>query len=202
MIPGTAIELKSDSVYYSILQNMITHGNSEEVDLANRMVAKNYLTQSSLGDISSGVAHQYQIEAGKDKIMIYNYNGLSEWQHLNGFVANEGNATLHSASGNDMWSTEQRNQFAQKQGSFKQGRRESDNFIGQSYRSPVDNKELTSKSDEYLFRESQNVSHSDAILDIAVLDADLVKLQGGSLYQMSQGRQNASAQREASYGDL
>jgi hypothetical protein len=104
VIPNTQIELKSDSVYYSVLQGMIQQGNIEGHDLTQNMSARKYLTQSSLGDISSGVAHQFQIEAGPDKIMVYNYNGLSEWQHLNGLCANEGNATLHNSSHNDMWS--------------------------------------------------------------------------------------------------
>ena len=71
------------------------------------MNASKYLTQSSLGDINSGVAHQYQIEVGKDKILVYNYTGLSEWQHINGLCGNEGNATMHNSSYSDMYSGNQ-----------------------------------------------------------------------------------------------
>lgn len=78
-IPNTDIEMRSDSVYYSILANMIQSNNTDEVDLSTYHNARKYLSQGSLGDLSSGPAHQYQIEAGRDKITVYNYNGLSEW---------------------------------------------------------------------------------------------------------------------------
>lgn len=116
-IPNTQIELNNDSVYYQVLQSMIQQGNVENYDLAQNSDARKYLSHSSLGDISSGVAHQFQIEAGSDKILVYNYNGLSEWQHMNGLCATEGNATMHNSTYNDMWSQESRQQ--QRQGSLR-----------------------------------------------------------------------------------
>lgn len=59
MIPNTQIELKNDSVYYQVLQSMIQQGNVENYDLSLNSDARKYLSHSSLGDISSGVAHQF-----------------------------------------------------------------------------------------------------------------------------------------------
>lgn len=56
-IPNTDIEMRSDSVYYSILANMIQSNNTDEVDLSTHHNARKYLSQSSLGDLSSGPAH-------------------------------------------------------------------------------------------------------------------------------------------------
>ena len=95
----------------------------------------------------------------KGKVLVYNYNGVSEWQHLNGFCGNEGNANLHNNSYNDRFG-----QGANGQG--KSSSKEAQVFSGQSFRSEASTDD-TSK--EYLFRESQNVSHSDTILDMAVL---------------------------------
>ena len=100
--------MKSDSIYYSILANMIQSNSSEDVDLSSSVHARKYLSQGSINAVNDMPAHQYQIEmergAGRDKITVYNYNGLSEWQHLNGLCGNEGNATLYNNSYSDMWS--------------------------------------------------------------------------------------------------
>lgn len=161
--------MRSDSIYYSILQNLIAQNYADEVSKDSIYSAKKYLTESSLGDISSGVAHQYQIEVtkdsttGKDKIMVYNYNGLSEWQHLNGFCGTEGNANLHNNTYNDF-----RSQDGGKQGG-KRG--DIDNYISQPYRNAggIENSE---DSNDYLFRESKNISHSDTILDMAIIEVN------------------------------
>ena len=134
-IPNTDIEMRSDSVYYSILANMIQSNNTDEVDLSTHHNARKYLSQSSLSDLSSGPAHQYQVEVGRDKITVYNYNGLSEWQHLNGLCGNEGNATLYNSTYNDMWSQGGSANAAGKQGGPKGGKKDGDAYISQPYRS-------------------------------------------------------------------
>lgn len=68
--------------------------------------ARNFLTQGSSSDSSTGAINQYQIDRGQqgqDKVVVYNYNGLSEWQHLNGLCMNRSNATLQKDSYNDRW---------------------------------------------------------------------------------------------------
>lgn len=32
-----------------------------------------------MSDIAQGAANQFQLDMGRDKVIIYNYNGLSEW---------------------------------------------------------------------------------------------------------------------------
>lgn len=175
-IPNTDIEMRSDSVYYSILANMIQSNNTDEVDLSTYHNARKYLSQGSLGDLSSGPAHQYQVEAGRDKITVYNYNGLSEWQHLNGLCGNEGNATLYNSTYNDMWSQGGSASAAGKQGGPKGGKKDGDAYVSQPYRSQGaagDQKDQgADEGQDYLFRESHNVSHSDTILDMAILEVD------------------------------
>lgn len=56
VIPNTSIEMKSDSIYYSILASMIQN-TSEGVDLQNTLAAQNHLSQSQLSDITSGAAN-------------------------------------------------------------------------------------------------------------------------------------------------
>jgi hypothetical protein len=43
-IPNTDIEMKSDSIYYSILANMIQSNSSEDVDLSSHLNARRYLS--------------------------------------------------------------------------------------------------------------------------------------------------------------
>lgn len=184
--------MRSDSVYYSVLQSLIQQGNVEGYDLAQSQSARKFLTQSSLGDISSGVAHQFQIDVGSDKIVVYNYNGLSEWQHMNGLCATEGNVTLHNSSYNDKWSHDKQLQTNRRQSSImtQNAGKATDQYLSQSYRSKLsqEHKDLQYKSNDYLYRESQNVSHTDTVLDMLVLDTELRQLSGGSYFQQSNGR--------------
>lgn len=69
--------MKGDSIYYSILANMIN--GAEDAHLSTTQSARNFLSQGSASDAGSGAANQYQIDVGQDKITVYNYNGLSEW---------------------------------------------------------------------------------------------------------------------------
>lgn len=193
-IPNTDIEMKSDSVYYSILANMIQSNNTEDVDLSSAIAARKYLSQSSRSDLSSGPAHQYQVDVGRDKITVYNYNGLSEWQHLNGLCGNEGNATLHNSTYNDMWSQGGSANAAGKQGGPKGGKKDGDPYVSQPYRSrgaSGDQKDQGGDDgQDYLFRESHSVSHSDTILDMAILEVD--QSPGGSSSSSSLSAQAAS----------
>lgn len=180
--------MKSDSVYYSVLQSLIQQGNVEGYDLSQSQSARKFLTQSSLGDISSGVAHQFQIQVAGEKIVVYNYNGLSEWQHMNGLCATEGNVTLHNSSYNDKWSQDKQLQTSRRQSIMTQtAGKATDQYLSQSYRSKLsqENKDLQYKSNDYLYRESQNVSHTDTILDMAILDTEVRQLSGGSHFQQS-----------------
>lgn len=127
-----------------------------------------------MSDLTSGSANQYQVEVGREKIIVYNYNGLSEWQHLNGLNLNEGNATLYNNTYNDMWSNKGGSVYSSQGGksiSRKDSKKDKDAFIryqGQN----GENKEIDSASHNYLFRDSYNVSHSDTILDMAILEVD------------------------------
>ena len=57
--------------------------------------------------MASGGSNRYQYAEKDEKLIIYNYNGVSEWQHFNGLHMNEGNATLVNSSLNDKWTTRQ-----------------------------------------------------------------------------------------------
>lgn len=107
---------------------------------------------------------------------MYNYNGLSEWQHLNGLCGNEGNATLYNSSYNDMWSQGGAANSTGKQGGPKGGKKDGDPYVSQPYRSQSSSGDPKDQGgddgQEYLFRESHNVSHSDTILDMAILEVD------------------------------
>ena len=61
-IPNTEIEMKGDSIYYSILANMIQ--GAEDANLSTTQSARNFLSQGSPSDASSGAANQYQIDVG------------------------------------------------------------------------------------------------------------------------------------------
>jgi len=76
--------LAGDSIYYNILKDLIVENTDAGVNLSDNLKAKNYLTQSSLVDISKGCSNQFQLEMGREKVTVNNYNGLSEWQHFNG----------------------------------------------------------------------------------------------------------------------
>ena len=104
-IPGTDIEMRGNSIYYSMLATQLQRRSGDDVCLSSTQSARNFLSQSSLGDVSSGAANQYQIETNNNKITVNNYNGLSEWQHLNGLCMNRSSATLLKDSYHDRWST-------------------------------------------------------------------------------------------------
>ena len=99
---------------------------------------------------------------------VYNFNGLSEWQHLNGLTGYEGNATIHSDNNSDMYGSNQN-----KRGSSVKGQR--DQYISSPYNRQNGNSEFSKDFHDYLFRESQNVSHSDTILDMGMVEVDTKK---------------------------
>lgn len=175
-VPGTPVELAGDSVYYRVLQSMVSDGNStlpnDDQSIVTLIGARTQLGQASPADLASGGSNRYQFAEREDKLIIYNYNGLSEWQHFNGLHMNEGNATLVNSSLNDKWTT-------QRQAKTKQAAqsRTSEAIVdpyqsvsgANSYSDYKD--ELAEPSRDYLYRDSRHVSHSDAILDMAVIEA-------------------------------
>ena len=92
-IGGTEIELAGDSIYYQVVSNMLSKHSSDTEAFQDMWKARNYLNQSPIQETAQGSAHQFQLDMGRDKVVVYNYNGLSEWQHFNGISMNEGNAT-------------------------------------------------------------------------------------------------------------
>lgn len=176
VIPNTEIELAGDSIYYSVIANLITQNSSDEDGLSDMLQARNYLSQSSLGDISQGAAKQFQLEMGRDKVIVYNYNGLSEWQHFNGINMNEGNATQVNSSLNDKYAS---SSSSSKQGGSKSSKKDhlGDPYHTQPYRGSAGGSSADARGEnggdggrDYLYRESRNVSHSDAILDMALIE--------------------------------
>lgn len=79
-IGGTEIELAGDSIYYQVVANMLAQRSSGEHEgFQDMWNAKNFLNQSSMSDIAQGAANQFQLDMGRDRVVVYNYNGLSEW---------------------------------------------------------------------------------------------------------------------------
>lgn len=83
---------------------------------------------------------------------MYNYNGLSEWQHMNGLCAAEGNATLHNSTYNDMWSQESRQQ--QRQPSLRTNQIRSNQGANPYIQQNAGARDYVSQNEDYLFRES------------------------------------------------
>ena len=175
VIGGTEIELAGDSIYYSVVANLLAQ-NSDDEGLSDMWQARNFLSQSSLGDIAQGAANQFQLEMGRDKVIVYNYNGLSEWQHFNGINMNEGNATQVNSSLNDKYAP---SSSSSKQGGSKSSKKDhlGDPYHTQAYRGGAAGSSADARGEaggeagrDYLYRESRNVSHSDAILDMAVIE--------------------------------
>ena len=67
---------------------------------------------------------------GRDKVVVYNYNGLSEWQHFNGINMNEGNATQINSSLNDKYASSSSN----AKSSTKTSKKDGDPYYNQAYR--------------------------------------------------------------------
>lgn len=98
---------------------------------------------------------------------------------MNGFCANEGNATKNQQFNKDMWSTDQ-NEHVHAGG--KKARKSKaaeglENLELEGQKNPKDSKDTKDPRDlelehEFVFRESSNVSHSDTILDMAVLEVE------------------------------
>ena len=63
------------------------------LDLRNMANAKKFILNQS--------SNQLQFDQTREKLIINNFNGLSEWQHLNGLAMNQ---KLRD-SGNDRWSS-------------------------------------------------------------------------------------------------
>ena len=79
-IGSTEIELAGDSIYYQVVANMLAQRSTgEQEGFQDMWNAKNFLSQSSMSDIAQGAANQFQLDMGRDKVVVYNYNGLSEW---------------------------------------------------------------------------------------------------------------------------
>ena len=51
VIGGTEIELAGDSIYYSVVANLLAQ-NSDDEGLSDMWQARNFLSQSSLSDIA------------------------------------------------------------------------------------------------------------------------------------------------------
>ena len=56
---------------------------------------------------------------------------------------------------------------------------------GNAFRNQINSegKDSMFSNDDYLYRESQNVSHTDTILDMAILDTDYLPSSGSSIFQ-------------------
>lgn len=52
VIGGTEIELAGDSIYYSVIANLLAQNGSDEEGLSDMWQARNFLSQSSLSDIA------------------------------------------------------------------------------------------------------------------------------------------------------
>ena len=175
VIGGTEIELAGDSIYYSVVANLLAQNSSDEEGLSDMWQARNFLSQSSLSDIAQGAANQFQLEMGRDKVIVYNYNGLSEWQHFNGINMNEGNATQVNSSLNDKYAS---SSSGSKQGGAKSSKKDHlGDYHTQPYRGSATGASADARGEtggeagrDYLYRDSRNVSHSDAILDMAVIE--------------------------------
>ena len=59
------------------------------------------LGQSSSIDVNMNTANKFQLEIENDKATIFNYSGVSEWQHFNGTHLYEGNSSLINNSFKD-----------------------------------------------------------------------------------------------------
>ena len=98
---------------------------------------------------------------------------------------NRSNATLQKDSYHDRWSTTGSSASGGKQGGAKTGKRDSGPFAGQANRNQGGGggkDQASALGHDYLFRESQNVSHSDTILDMAILELDQASSESGASY--------------------
>ena len=90
-------------------------------------------------------------------MVVLNYNGLSEWQHFNGLNMNEGNVTLtNNSMGGKGTNREMKSKKGQDEVPHANDRY--DLFL--------------ESTRDYLFRDSAHVSHSDAVTDMALLEAN------------------------------
>jgi len=103
-IPNTPIELAEDSIYYNVLCDIINNKYSQDKEgLKSCIGVKNLLGQSSSMDVNMNSANKFQLEIDNDKVVIFNYNGVSEWQHFNGTHLYEGNSSIINNSFKDKW---------------------------------------------------------------------------------------------------
>jgi len=186
-IPNTCIELGSDSLYYCVLQQLIMQkyqDQKSESAFTSIPSAKKLLTQVSSHDFQVGSSpspNQFQVTYGKAKIVVQNLNGLSEWQHFNGLNLNH---RIQKDAYYDKWTSNAQQAQRNRQGSQKSKKdtwASESTFINQPAASAQGSNGLGGQRQEWvedanlenqIFRDSQSVSHQDAILDMAVVEME------------------------------
>jgi len=108
-VPNSPVEMAGDSIYYKVLNDMILKGGystnaSDSHNISTVLNAKHQLGLPSQGDLTTGSANKFQFTEEENRIVIRNFNGLSEWQHFNGVHMAEGNSTLTAHSLGDKFS--------------------------------------------------------------------------------------------------
>ena len=114
-------------------------------------------------------------------------NGLSEWQHFNSLNMTN---RIQKDVLKDRWTTQQSQKGKQGSKSSKKDSFRSENaFMNQPYAAGQNNgydQSVDPQVEAQLFRESQTVSHSDAILDMAMIELDNNNYYSGNSVTMSQ----------------
>jgi hypothetical protein len=114
---------------------------------------------------------QFQLNLIKDKIIVQSMNGLSEWQHFNALSMN--NRVLKDVY-YDKWTSQHSSKA--KSASFKNKRDQAESsfqMVGNRNPAPASQEQQYDiLLEQQLFKDTQTVSHSDAILDMAVIQMD------------------------------